>query len=236
MHTPYTDNYDKQFLLETMMGPNAMRITEELTACLPLKKGMRVLDLGCGMGISSILLAEKYGVTVYAADLWITPTENHLRFESLALSDRIIPLSADATKGLPFATGYFDAIISVDAYHYFGCNDAMLPNLLQFVKRNGHIAIAVCGVQENFPKDSVPEAMQPYWQPDMNFYPPSWWRALWSREPMLCLQHCNEMRCERQAWNEWLESPNPYAQRDIPMMEAEGGKYFSLIQLVGQKM
>ncbi|WBF66156.1 methyltransferase domain-containing protein [Desulfovibrio subterraneus] len=235
MHTPFTDNYDKQFLLDTMMGPNAMRITEELTTFIPLTKGMRVLDLGCGMGISSILLAEKYGVTVYAADLWVSPTDNHLRFSSQGLSDKIIPLSVDVTKGLPFAQGYFDAVISIDAYHYFGCNEDMLPYLLQFVKKNGHIGIAVCGVQDTFPQDSIPEEMQQYWQPDMNFYPPSWWRALWSREPNLCLQHCRAMDCERQAWSEWLQSPNPYAQRDIPMMEAEGGKYFSLTQLIGQK-
>ncbi len=30
MNTPFTDNYDRAFLLDTMMGPNAMRITEEM--------------------------------------------------------------------------------------------------------------------------------------------------------------------------------------------------------------
>ena len=32
MNTPYTDRYDRAFLLDTMMGPNAMRLTEELVA------------------------------------------------------------------------------------------------------------------------------------------------------------------------------------------------------------
>lgn len=64
MNTPFTDQYDQNYLLEAMMGPNAMRIIEELASYLPLSKGMRVLDLGCGMGISSILLAQKFGVTV----------------------------------------------------------------------------------------------------------------------------------------------------------------------------
>ncbi len=39
LHTPFTDHYDRTFLLETMMGPNAMRITEEMAAmllCLPV--------------------------------------------------------------------------------------------------------------------------------------------------------------------------------------------------------
>ncbi|MCC8107454.1 MAG: SAM-dependent methyltransferase, partial [Planctomycetes bacterium] len=59
MSTPFTDHFDKQFLLENMMGPNAMRILEEMTTSLPFRPNMRILDLGCGMGISSILLAEK---------------------------------------------------------------------------------------------------------------------------------------------------------------------------------
>lgn len=235
MHTPFTDDYDKAFLLETMMGPNAMRVTEELTAYLPVREGMRILDLGCGMGISSILLAEKFGATVFAADLWVSPSDNHGRFEALGLSQNIIPVSVDATKGLPFAHGYFDMIISVDSYNYFGCNDTMLPYLMQFLKKGGHMAVAVCGVKEGCSCDRIPKEMQPYVQPDMNFHPLSWWRQLWSQEPNLCLQHCREMDCLQQSWSEWLQSPNPYAQRDIPMMEAEGGKFFALVQITGQK-
>jgi len=31
-----------------MMGPNSMKIVEELSDSLKLENGMRVLDLGCG--------------------------------------------------------------------------------------------------------------------------------------------------------------------------------------------
>ena len=46
--------FDRDFLLATMMGPNCVRFAEELTANIPLSPNMRVLDLGCGMGLSSI--------------------------------------------------------------------------------------------------------------------------------------------------------------------------------------
>ncbi len=236
MQTSFTDNYDKDFLLDTMMGPNAMRITEELASFLPITEGMRILDLGCGMGISSILLAEKYHATVFAADLWISPSDNYRRFEALGLAQRIIPISVDATNGLPFAAEYFDILISVDAYHYFGANETMLPRLLPFVKTGGHIAVAVCGLKRDFPRGEVPQELQPFWQPDMNFYSLSWWQELWAKESNLRLQHCREMDCLQQAWADWLKSPNPYAQRDIPMMKAEAGKYFALVQLAGQKI
>ncbi|MCC5468314.1 hypothetical protein LMF89_23540 [Pelosinus sp. Bkl1] len=68
----------KQFrdLKVTMMGPNAMRVAEELASCLNVNENMRILDLGCGCGLSTLLLTPKYGAKVFAADLWISPTEN----------------------------------------------------------------------------------------------------------------------------------------------------------------
>lgn len=42
-----------------MMDPNVWLIAEELTRNLSLKKGMRILNLGCGRGISSVFLAKK---------------------------------------------------------------------------------------------------------------------------------------------------------------------------------
>ena len=236
MSTPFTDSYDGNFLLDTMMGPNAMRIMEEMASRLPLSGDMRVLDLGCGKGLSSIFLAEKYGMTVFAADLWITPTENMARFSRLGLQDKIIPLSIDATKGLPFAHEYFDMIISIDAYHYFGADDAILSRILPYLKTGGHMAVAVPGLRKDFPEGRFPEELQPYWQPDMHFYSCEWWRALWRKEPGIAVAECREMDCFRQAWDDWLQCPNPYARNDIAIMEAEGGKYFNLVQITGRKV
>ncbi len=212
MKTPVTDTYDKNFLLETMMGPNAMRITEELASSLPIAPGMRILDLGCGMGISSILLAEKYDVTVFAADLWISPTDNAKRFAERGLDAKIIPFLVDATKEIPFAHDYFDMIISVDSYQYFGTNESMLGGkLLPFVKKDGYIAVAVPGFNQDFPPDGkLPEEVQPFWSPDWYFYSLSWWRSLWEKEPGIEITEFREMTSCKQAWDEWLDSPpNP---------------------------
>ena len=43
------------------------------------------------------------------------------------------------------------------------------------------------------------------------------------------------MDCCQAAWADWLKSPNPYAQNDVLMMEAEQGKYFNLVQISGRK-
>lgn len=48
-----------------------------------INKGMRVLDLGCGKGLTSVFLAEEFGVQVFAVDLWTTATENYNRLRKL---------------------------------------------------------------------------------------------------------------------------------------------------------
>lgn len=58
MKYPKSEQYDKQFLLENMMGPNALKILEELTEGIKLTSDMKILDLGCGKGLTSIFLAK----------------------------------------------------------------------------------------------------------------------------------------------------------------------------------
>ena len=145
-----TDDKNVQYLKAAMMGPNAMRLSEELSSHLNINEHMRVLDLGCGCGLSTLLLVKKYGASVFAADLWIPPTENYERFQSIGIDDKAVPISSDATKGLPFANEYFDLLFSVDAYHYFGDTAEMLPSLIPFVKKGGYIAVAIPGLKYEF--------------------------------------------------------------------------------------
>ncbi|MFA6783377.1 MAG: methyltransferase domain-containing protein [Sphaerochaeta sp.] len=235
MNTSFTDNYDRTFLLDTMMGPNAMRLAEEMANFLSITPGMRILDLGCGTGISSILFAQKYDVTVFAADLWVSPSENAKRFADLGLDAKIFPFLVDATKEIPFAHEYFDMIISVDSYQYFGGNENMLPKLLPYVKKGGCIAIAVPGFIQDYPEGQLPKEVQPFWTPEWYFYSSRWWHELWEKESGIEITLLREMDSCKQAWEDWLQSPNPYAKSDMAMMDAGAGKYFNIIQMIGRK-
>ena len=237
---PFTDRFMSDdenlgFLKAAMMGPNAMRVSEELASRLNIDGTMRVLDLGCGRGLSTLLLVKKYGASVFAADLWISPTENCERFRSLGIDDRAVPISVDATKGLPFAHGYFDVLFSVDAYHYFGDSEDMLPSLIPFVKKGGVIAVAVPGLKYEF-GNHVPEEMRPFWNDEIarTIRSIDWWKALWKKADGVEIADISEMACCGQAWSEWLTADNPYAVEDIGMMEAEGGKYFNFIRLIAR--
>ena len=119
---PRSAKYDPDWVLDNMMGPNALWLTEALAGCMDLSPAMRVLDMGCGTGLSSIFLAKEYGVQVWATDLWIDATDNLERIRAAGVEDRVFPIHAEA-HALPFADGFFDAMVSVDAYHYFGTDD-----------------------------------------------------------------------------------------------------------------
>jgi len=94
--------YDIDFIKKNMMGPNSMKTLEELLQGVPLKSGMRVLDLGCGNGLTSIFLAKEYGVQVFAVDLWISATENYKRFKQMGLENEIIPIHVCRCYGVTF--------------------------------------------------------------------------------------------------------------------------------------
>ena len=229
-----TEKYDKDFLKENMMGPNSMMILEELLNEVPLKSGMRVLDLGCGNGLTSVFLAKEYGVQVFALDLWISATDNYRRFLKNGVDDLIIPIHADA-QDMPFAEEFFDAVVSVDAYHYVGNNDTFFPEKVRpLLKKDGIAAIAVPGMKYEV-HENIPEEMKPYWEEEAlaMWHSIEWWRPKF--EKGLDNLRIWEMSCFSQAWKDWLGTDNPYAAEDRKMLQADGGRYMNLIGIVGTR-
>ena len=119
-----------------IMGPNPLKLEEELLMGHQIPAGSVVCDLGSGQGLTSLFLAKEYGFTVYAADLWSDPEENRIFFRVQGVpDDTVIPVKADAND-LPFVQNFFDAVVSIDSYHYFGRDPGFLDQkLLPFVKR-----------------------------------------------------------------------------------------------------
>ncbi len=231
-----TGNYDKQFLLDNMMGPNAMKIAEELTAGLTMKPGMRVLDLGCGRGLTSIFLAKEYGVQVFAHDLWVAAAENYQRFKSFNLDNLITPIHGDAID-LPYADEFFDAAISIDAYQYFGETESYMDEkLAPLVKKGGIIALAVPGVKNEL-NGVLPVEMSYSWTLEdlTTFHSCGWWRDLLGKSHKIEIISISEMQDLDELWNDWLACDNDYAINDRSAMQAGAGKYMNIIAIIVRK-
>lgn len=88
------------------------------------------------------MLAKDYGFRVFACDLWSDPTDNLRFFERMGLStDRVVPLKTDAANGLPFAREFFDAVVSIDSYHYFACDPCVSGRKALAVRETGRVRL-----------------------------------------------------------------------------------------------
>ena len=118
---PKATSFDATLVRSKIMGPNPLKLCEELLRGASIPRGACVCDLGSGTGITSALLAREYGFDTYAVDLWSDPVENRTFFDSLGIPRNVIhPVKADASQGLPFEHDFFDAVVSIDSYNYYG--------------------------------------------------------------------------------------------------------------------
>lgn len=197
---PRSSKYDPEWILENQMGPNVIWLAEALSQVLELHPGMRVLDMGCGKAISSIFLAKEFDVTVWATDLWIDATENWTRVQAAGLENQVFPIHAEAHQ-LPFAKGFFDAVVSLDAYHYFGTNDLYIEQFVQYVRSGGQIGIVVPGLMEEL-RDGIPPELVPWWEWDFcSFHSPAWWRNHWEKTGFMEIDTADTVP---DGWRHWL--------------------------------
>ncbi|MEQ4209043.1 methyltransferase domain-containing protein [Actinopolymorpha sp. B17G11] len=197
---PRSARYSIRWMVDNAMGPNPVWLAEALTQVMPLEAGMRVLDMGCGTALTSIFLAKEFDVEVWAADLWVKPTENWSRVAEAGLHDQVHPLHAEA-HALPFSEGFFDALVSIDAYHYFGTDDLYIGYYSRFVKPGGQIGIVVPGLAEE-PETLPPSHLERYWKWDFcSFHSPAWWRYHWQKTGQVSVDVADWVA---DGWHDWL--------------------------------
>jgi len=78
-----SEKYSTRAINDLLMGPNPVKLTEELLLDHQIPNGATVMDLGCGRGVTSVFLAKEYGFRVFATDLWISATENRQFFDRM---------------------------------------------------------------------------------------------------------------------------------------------------------
>lgn len=229
--------YDTPALRAKMMGPNPIKLEEELLSNHKIPKGSVVCDLGSGQGLTSVFLAREYGFTVYAVDLWSDPDENGKFFEVMGFGrERIVPVKADAAA-LPFEEAFFDAVVSIDSYNYFGRDPHYLDDkLLPFVRSGGYLYIAVAGMKEDC-HNNLPQELLLSWTAEQLDYlcDVDYWAELVGNCKGAEVVSVREMESNEEVWKDWLMQDNAYAVSDRKSMEAGGGKYLNFISIVLRK-
>lgn len=232
------EKYKEFFNKEYLMGPNSLRLLDEMLAKYPLKEGERVMDLGCGTGLTSMFLAKEAGVRVFATDLWIPAADNAERFKKWGVDDQVIPIHADANT-LPYAEGYFDAIVSIDAYHYFGAKEGVFTDkILPILKPGGVFIAAMPGVKEELTGEAAAlllEWMEGNKDDYDTFHCRRWWLDLIGKSEDFEVVMDLDLDCYEAAWNDWFASGHKYGIKDKAFMDRGMDRYLSFIGLVIQR-
>jgi SAM-dependent methyltransferase len=232
---PRSSKYHPEWVLtHASGGANSLWLTEWLAEALDLRPGMRVLDLGCGRACSSIFLRREFGVEVWATDLWFSPAENIQRIRDAGVEDGVFPLHADA-RSLPFAPEFFDAVVCIDSFYYFGTDDLYLNYLAQFVKIGGPIGIAGAGLVQEIEGD-VPEHLRAWWEQSLwAFHSADWLHRHWGRTGIVDVETADTMPEGWRLWLDWHHAIAPDNATEIQAVEDDAGRSIGYVRAVGRR-
>jgi len=250
---PELSSYTKEDIWRDI-GPGGLYLVSLLAKPLDLRPHSFVLDLGCGSAESSLYLADKYQATVIAADLWRDPSDTARRIERRGHRGNVIPLRVDASKPLPFAVSYFDAILCVNNLNFYGTDIAVIDRIARHLKPGG----VFCSGGECLNQEFTPEQIanppdvynfaKPVWEDDfLTSHSPGWWADHIARSEELQLVSCRELEDGQRFYEEQalLTEPEGYfglsAQqaRELEIRQIEYGRehrpYMTVYELVARR-
>lgn len=114
------------------------RLVKESVKLLDIQKGDKVLDIACGRGKSSFIIASLHpysrvvGIDLLAENIWVAST--------LYNTCNLEFLSGDATN-LEFASGSFNRILCLEAAFHFPDRSKFLKDAYKVLKEDGRLVI-----------------------------------------------------------------------------------------------
>ena len=244
---PRSACYDPAWIMANEMGPNVLWLTEALTDAMHHEPGMRVLDMGAGRGLSSVFLAKEYGVRVWANDLWVKPEDIWQVAREAGVEDSICPIRAEA-RTLPYAREFFDAIVCVDSYAYYGTDDLYLGYLAGFVRPGGQLGMLVAGLPQAFEGDMPPAHLTRaqasggvFWDPKecICFHTTDWWRRHFEKSQVVDVEVASDLEDGCALWVQWERARAGGGYSGFPSDEEtlvqDDGRYLTFPLLVARR-
>jgi len=240
---PLSNKYDPMWIFKNQMGPHPLWLTEYLVQPLDLKPGMRVLDLGCGKGMTSVFIAREFGAQVYAVDFdewegWGTPEIRWNNVKEHGVEHLITPIKANALN-LPFAHEFFDAIICVSTYIYFGSDETYLKNILRFLRLGGKIGVIDVGYMKDI-NEGVPDYMSEFLGDELWTWKTfTWWKNLWEKSGLVSLDIADTLPSGCDLWLRWdtalqASGTSPWPD-ETDILRTDNGEYIGFIRMIATK-
>ena len=134
------------------MEKHHLNITEQTLRQMELRPGERVLDLGCGAGWASRILARLVG----------DGPEGHGQVVGVDISDEMIRRARAASRDfdnlmfvwgsaqqIPWEENFFDKVLSVESFYYYADQDRALHELFRVMAPRGRLFILINLYKDN---------------------------------------------------------------------------------------
>lgn len=133
-----------------------VKLIEKLASHLHIQPHQRILDVGCGMGGSSIYLAKHYHANVTG----ITLSQQQVNLATLSARkegvSNVAFIKEDAHVLQPFADNTFDIVWSLESCEQFYDKALFLQQVYRVLKPNGKFMLATwCSSQELYASDEA---------------------------------------------------------------------------------
>ena len=122
-------------------------------------------------------------------------------------------------RDLPFAKDFFDAVVAIDSFLYFGTDDRYLSYLVQFIKPGGFVGVVdIAFTREVRSIGDAPKYLRPQYQKHWSYvHSMEWWRQHWEKTGLVDVR-CAELLLESgDLLREYVRSRYPEQDED-PIM------------------
>jgi len=128
----------------TFVSVGGRTTTSEFTAMLDLKPGMKILDIGCGIGGSAFYMAETYGVDVHGLDLatnMVAIAQDYRSEMDPEVKHRVQFYVEDATT-MAYPKDFYDVVYSRDAIMHIKDKENIYKKILYTLKPGGKLMVS----------------------------------------------------------------------------------------------
>ena len=134
------------------MERHHLDITEKTMRLMALRPGERVLDLGCGSGWATRLLARMVGdgPEGFGQVVGVDVSDEMIRQARAASKDfeNVLYVWGSAQQ-IPWEENYFDKVLSVESFYYYPDQDRALMELFRVMAPRGRLFILINLYRDN---------------------------------------------------------------------------------------
>jgi SAM-dependent methyltransferase len=123
---------------------------------------------------------------------------------------------------MPFEDAEFDAVLSIDAFEYFGADPRFLPGLLRVVRPGGRVGMTTPALRNDPYRTPPPRSVTDLvgWEAAA-WHPPEWWATHWELTGLMEDITARMQEGGRDDWLRWSRAHGAGDDAVVAMLESD---------------